>query len=1070
MVGHATEPIVVWNADGVIVYRNPAAVRFATGEHDPGGANPPAANTRGIDPTDLIVNAEDGRLVANIAEALRRRPGDTAQFVARYRRHDGMYRWLDVTLSNQLDDPDVHGIVAYARDITTEHDARVALRDSEAHFKALVEHSTDLVAIIDAHGTLLRPTPTHVLGYPVGSLVGHSTLSLIHPDDLEETRSILAKATATPGHTLGTEVRIRETDGTWRSFDITITNRLDDPAVGGFIVNGRDITDRRRAENILRGSEARFRRLVEQAPDVVYRWRLGTEPGFDYVSPSVERLSGYSVAELCADPGLATRVLHPEDLPIVLAGMNDQASTEPYTVRWRRRDGGVTWVEHHAEPIRDHNGALVAIEGIARDVTARVDAERELADSEDRFRRLADRAPDVVYRYRLSEQPGFEYVSPTVTSLTGFTPEEFYADASLMSRLLHPDDREAAAVAVRDPVGAGRQLRVRWKRPDGTWGWTEHRTVPIFDHDGALVASEGIARDVTEQVRAETELRESERLSGSVLESIAGPTVVLDATGTIVRANRVWDEYMRGSGAQDPASCGVGANFLTMLDTAAAAETDHTPATDLAAGVRAVLAQTLRDFGMDAPAPGLTDERWYHVTVTPLRTDGGGIVLLHTDITDRKRYEHQLLRHAFHDPLTGLPNGALLADRLDRALSRARRDDATCGILLIDVDRFHVINDAFGRVAADAVLTATSVRLRALARPDDTVCRLSGDQFVVLCEDLRDQQAAAMAGRVLAGLALPVDVTGETVTPTVSIGVAFGDRTAHSASLLRHADAAMHQAKERGRNRFEFFDHHLHSDALAWLSIEAALRRAVTSGEFRLAYQPVVDVASGDLRSVEALLRWDEPDRGELSPKDFLSIAEESGLIVPIGTWVLHEACRQSRRWRDEHPTGAALPVAVNVAAQQLRRPEFVDEVISAMADAGIGPEGIILELTETVLMDAQTTPVVAALHELGIPLALDDFGTGYSSLSHLGRYSVDTIKIDASFVAGVVDNPRDKAIITAVLGITRALDLVAIAEGVETVEQQDELRGLGCDQAQGYLFGRAASPSAISALLAARP
>jgi diguanylate cyclase (GGDEF)-like protein len=542
--------------------------------------------------------------------------------------------------------------------------------------------------------------------------------------------------------------------------------------------------------------------------------------------------------------------------------------------------------------------------------------------------------------------------------------------------------------------------------------------------------------------------------------------VVLDATGTIIRANRVWDAHMRGSGAVDPESCGLGANFLTMLDTAASR--DDTTAADLAVGVRAVLAGTQKEFGMDAPAPSAHDDRWFHVKVTPLRTDGGGVVLLHSDITDRKRYEDQLVHQAFHDSLTGLPNRALLADRLESAIGRVHRQDTSVAVLVVDIDRFQVINDALGRTAGDEVLFAIAARLGELVGPGDTVARIGGDEFVVVCEDLRDkQQAAVIGGKIVAGLAVPFNITGERVTATVSLGIALGDRGARNEALLRDASTAMYQAKERGRNRVEFFDDNLRSDAVAWLNTETALRRAVADGEFRLVYQPIVDLQTGDIRSVEALLRWDDPNRGELAPAEFLDVAEGSGLIIPIGIWVLREACRQSRRWRDEHPEAKAFPVAVNVAAQQLRRPEFVAEVESTMAQAGIGPDGITLELTETVLMDADATLAIARLHDLGIRLALDDFGTGYSSLSYLERYSVDAIKIDASFVAGLPDNPRDTAIITAVLGMTRALNLVAIAEGVETTDQRDRLRDLGCDQAQGYLFSRATSPQAISELLA---
>jgi len=377
-------------------------------------------------------------------------------------------------------------------------------------------------------------------------------------------------------------------------------------------------------------------------------------------------------------------------------------------------------------------------------------------------------------------------------------------------------------------------------------------------------------------------------------------------------------------------------------------------------------------------------------------------VLLHSDITDRKRYEHQLVREAFHDPLTGLPNRALLTDRLESALGRAVRDDTTVGVLFIDVDRLRLINRALGRAAGDDTLLAISTRLGECVRPGDTVARIGGDEFVVICEDLRDKpEVAAVASRVLAGLAVPVDVGDEQVTATVSVGIALGPGGSRGDALVRDADAAMYRAKERGRNRVEFFDDDLHSHALAWLTTEAALRRAIAGAEFRVVYQPVVDLRTGVICSVEALLRWDDPDRGELSPVEFLSIAEESRLIVPIGTWVLQEAGLQSRRSRDEYPHAKVFPVAVNVAAQQLRRPEFVDEVVSAMAEVGIGPEGITLELTETVLMDVRATPVVARLRELGIGLALDDFGTGYSSLSYLGRTrSMPSRSMPASWLA----------------------------------------------------------------------
>jgi PAS domain S-box-containing protein len=367
LVEHATELVVVWNNHGDIVYRNPAAIRFAHGGET-------RAHGDLVPLTDLGVHPDDRAYVEDVVHELRHRRGDTARFVARYLRFDGVPRWLEVTLSNQLGDPAVRGMVAYSRDITTQHETQEALRESEAHFKALVEFSSDLVAVVDADGTMLRPSPTHVLSYPVGSLVGRSTLDLIHPDDMALAEATLARAKALPGEPLEIELRIRESDATWRFFHVTVTNRLEDRAVGGFVVNGRDVTESREAEEVLRASEARFRRLFERAPDVIYRWRLGAQPGFEYLSPSVERLTGYTVEELCGDSALAINVLHPDDLTLVARVLEHGDLSVPYTVRWRHRDGDLTWVECHVEPIRDRDGVPVAIEGIARDVPARVRA------------------------------------------------------------------------------------------------------------------------------------------------------------------------------------------------------------------------------------------------------------------------------------------------------------------------------------------------------------------------------------------------------------------------------------------------------------------------------------------------------------------------------------------------------------------------------------------------------------------------------------------------------------------------------------------------------------------------
>ena len=365
---------------------------------------------------------------------------------------------------------------------------------------------------------------------------------------------------------------------------------------------------------------------------------------------------------------------------------------------------------------------------------------------------------------------------------------------------------------------------------------------------------------------------------------------------------------------------------------------------------------------------------------------------------------------------------------------------------------------------------AVSDRLRKIVPVGATLARLGGDEFVVLCEGLRvDHDAAALAERIVNAFNLPLrEIDGESLTVTVSIGIALGNRKTSGDELLRRADAAMHHAKRRGRKRFEFFDKRLHSGAFNRLSVETELHRAIERREFQLDYQPIIDLRTGAVESVEALLRWRHPTRGVLLPEDFLGVAEDAGLLVPVGDWVLREACAQARRWRDAQPGRPCIRVAVNVAAQQIHRASFPDDVRAAIAQAGIDASQLVLELTETTLMDARVARTAKRLHGLGVRLSIDDFGTGYSSMSYLKRFAVDEVKIDRSFVDGLGSDPDDATIVGAIVNMTHTLGLGTIAEGVETTVQRDALLELGCERGQGFFFGRPGPPEAIDQMLAA--
>jgi diguanylate cyclase (GGDEF)-like protein/PAS domain S-box-containing protein len=426
------------------------------------------------------------------------------------------------------------------------------------------------------------------------------------------------------------------------------------------------------------------------------------------------------------------------------------------------------------------------------------------------------------------------------------------------------------------------------------------------------------------------------------------------------------------------------------------------------------------------------------------------------DITERREMEEQLVREALHDRLTGLPNRALFVDRLTQSLAALPRHHGALAVLFLDVDRFKVINDSLGHDAGDGVLVELGQRLERLMRPGDTVARFGGDEFVVLCQDIdHPVEAVHVAERLTEGLNGPIGVNGSDVVVTVSVGIAMSSSSADLAGdLLRDADAAMYRAKRDGRARSVLFADTMRQEALARLDTELELRRALTSGDLRLHYQPVVDLTSGLVIGVEALLRWEHRTRGLVMPIDIITIAEETGLIVPLGEWVLEEACEQLVRWHQDFPH---LTMAVNLSGVQLARPDLVARVAEVLERTGVQRSALSLEITESVLMrDAEEALVVLEeLKALGVRISVDDFGTGYSSLSYLKRFPVDVLKIDRSFVDGLGSDADDLAIVQAILALARSLGIDIIAEGVETTVQRDVLQDLGCRLAQGYLLGR---------------
>jgi diguanylate cyclase (GGDEF)-like protein/PAS domain S-box-containing protein len=440
------------------------------------------------------------------------------------------------------------------------------------------------------------------------------------------------------------------------------------------------------------------------------------------------------------------------------------------------------------------------------------------------------------------------------------------------------------------------------------------------------------------------------------------------------------------------------------------------------------------------------------------------------DAIDRFRTEEDTRRRGLHDPLTGLPNRTLVLDRISHALARADRSEGSVAVLFLDVDNFKVVNDSLGHRAGDNLLRQLAARLGEAVRPADTVGRFGGDEFVVLCEDVVDEpMALRIAGRLARVFVEPFSLEGDDVhVASASIGVVLRDGVQDNPEeLLRDADAAMYRAKERGRARVELFDTGMRARAIGRLQTEGDLRRALERDELRVVYQPIVALADGSVEGFEALVRWAHPERGLLSPAQFIPVAEESGMIVALGRVVLEEACRQSVAWSADH---GSVPVHVNLSARQMSAPNLVASVSHVVRSTGIDPADLVLELTESSLFERVHSPgeTLAQLNELGLSLMLDDFGTGYSSLSYLQQFPLSGLKIDRAFVAGTGGEPGDAAIVDAILRMARALGLEVVAEGIETQEHLDTLRRLGCERGQGYLFSRPVDVAGATALLEA--
>jgi diguanylate cyclase (GGDEF)-like protein/PAS domain S-box-containing protein len=579
---------------------------------------------------------------------------------------------------------------------------------------------------------------------------------------------------------------------------------------------------------------------------------------------------------------------------------------------------------------------------------------------------------------------------------------------------------------------------------------------------GEIVGRVWTFRDITLRRRIQDALQASEARFHSIFDHSAVGIALLDPQGRIVASNPALQQFL-------------GYKVEELTDRKFYHLIPDEDANGLASALSAISGRDISELMIEQRFARHDGEiAWAALTMSrahDMDIESVGVIAMIQDIRTRKSLEARLTHQASHDPLTNLANRTLFRQRLELALQRAANRDHVV-VMFLDIDNFKGVNDTVGHAGGDQLLVVTAARLLNATRGSDTIARFGGDEFAILLENVRDdEETRIVAERINWAMHQPMHVGADTIVAGVSIGIARPQTDSEGADIvLRNADVAMYTAKAAGKGRYQFFEPSMHTAVVERVELEADLRRAVTSpaSEFVLHYQPNVELDTNRVVGVEALVRWKHHRRGELQPIDFLAIAEETGLIVPLGRWVLREACAQAHGWWKDLPEDHPMTIAINVAGKQLQDPAFVSDVATALADSGLSPSRLVLEITETVIMDRTEFMMdrLTSLKKLGVHIAIDDFGTGYSALSYLRQFPIDIIKIDKSFIDGMEKDPASAALTRTIVGLGCTLGLSTIAEGVESASQRATLTELGCAIGQGYLFARPAEAADVSELI----
>ena len=905
---------------------------------------------------------------------------------------------------------------------------------------------------VDPTGRFLNVNPAfaHIFGFsePI-EIIGHNILSFYHsPEDRDAFLATLKKYGRVEDYVL----KLRNRDG--KLFYASCTASLECQGSLQWIDGAlMDITSRCLTEKALEDSEERFRCLSENAPDIIYT--LYNDGSFSYVNPAWKRILGHEPEEVAgrffsdfSPPGQDRRFKK------IFERIGREAETVHVNCTLRHKDGHDRILDLSGAPNLDSQGRLLGVVGMLKDITVREEALHLLRKSQANLARAQKMAG--LATWELDLKTSTFQCSEGVFRIYGVEDPDrpFTTDDFLKS--VHPKDRKKVKNILRNIAGfkEGISLEHRIIKPDGSQGVVSQVAELILDKNNEPLALAGAVQDITELKKSEQRIRLLARVVENTIEGI----MVTDEKASIVLVNQAFTAI---TGYEPNEVVGAKPSILS---------SGRHPADYFQRMWDSLLSE---GYWQGEIWNKRKDSHLYPawLTVTAIKDHKDRVshyVGVFHDITEVKRNERKIAYQAYHDALTGLPNRLLFYDRLQMAIAHANRKGLFLAVMFLDLDNFKDINDSLGHHVGDLLLKKVAERINRWVRGEDTVARLGGDEFIMLLlGNEKGVQAKKVAQRVLHSLAESFEIEENKLFINGSIGITIYPTDGKDPqTLLSNADLAMYQAKDQGRNTYRLFTREMNQKVMQRVSMEASLRQALEKGEFRVYYQPQVDLNTGSMVGAEALLRWEHPGKGLLGPDEFIPLAESSGLIVPIGEWVLAQACSQARSWHDQGFRG--LLVSVNLSPRQFQQPNLVSQIRSILTQTGLDPSCLELEVTESVVMQNVEDAILtmSRLCKLGVRLSLDDFGRGYSSLYYLKRFPMHTLKIDRSFVRDITLDQAGAAIVNTIIDMSGNLSLKVVAEGVETKEQLQFLKINRCDQMQGFLFCRPIPQKELTTLM----